>query len=69
MPNHWERIKGKLWKAALAVVVVVLHTVVSGVIICCMWGMEHLILILWSVQENEPSLAGVSLHTLCWARN
>jgi hypothetical protein len=52
----------ELRKAIRAIVVVLLHTLVSGVIILCMWATERLILLLWGGQE--PVILGVHLHTI-----
>lgn len=52
----------ELRKAGRAVTIVVLHTIVSAVIILCMWLMERLILLLWS--GKEPVFLGVELHTI-----
>ena len=52
----------ELYKAARAMVVVMLHTLVSGTIILCMWLMEHFMLSLFA--GKTPLFFGVDLHTI-----
>jgi hypothetical protein len=59
-PARQSRIE--LSKALYAIVVVLLHTLVSGVIIACMWLMERFVLLLWG--GNEPRIFGVHLHVI-----
>jgi hypothetical protein len=62
MPTRWEQFQDEAGKTAFVVGLIALHTVICGVIIFCMWTMQHLILLLWGGQE--PVLADVPLHTI-----
>jgi hypothetical protein len=62
MSNRWGEFKAEAGNAALVAGYILIHTIICSIIICCMWGLEHLILLLWS--GREPSLGGVQLHTV-----